>query len=228
MLNRAELKAKAKAAFKANYVACVLVALIGTLILGGTTSAASSTSTSTAGVSTENLSSAELTTLLIIVLVFMIIAVALSTFIKSPFEIGEAAFFLHNSDDKNAKIDDILWGFRHNYLHNVGVVFIKNLLIGIGCLIFVIPGLVLSYSYRLVPYIVAENPDMDGADVRKLSSDLMRGNKWSAFVFDLSFIGWRILSAVTCGLIEILWTSPYKEAADAELYKALSRKTDTF
>ena len=50
---------------------------------------------------------------------------------------------------------------------------------------------------------------------------MMDGQRWNAFVYDLSFLGWEILGALTFGVVNLLWTNPYKENADAALYLRL-------
>ena len=97
--------------------------------------------------------------------------------------------------------------------------------LAIGVLLFIIPGIIKSYSYRLVPYILAENPDIDTNEALMRSEQLMRGNKWETFIYDLSFIGWYILSIFTCGILSIFWVQPYKLACDAELYRLLAGKS---
>ena len=49
----------------------------------------------------------------------------------------------------------------------------------------------------------------------------MNGHKWKTFVYDLSFFGWWILTILTLGLLAIFYVSPYKNSADAQLYKAI-------
>ena len=49
----------------------------------------------------------------------------------------------------------------------------------------------------------------------------MRGHKWEAFVLELSFLGWDILSLFTCGILNVFWVMPYKHATYAEFYTAL-------
>ena len=51
---------------------------------------------------------------------------------------------------------------------------------------------------------------------------MMNGHKWNAFVLDLSFLGWIILSALTMGILHIFYVGPYMDATDAELYKAIA------
>lgn len=50
----------------------------------------------------------------------------------------------------------------------------------------------------------------------------MDGHKMDAFVLDLSFIGWFLLSVVTFGLVGIFWVMPYYQQTDAEFYAALA------
>lgn len=74
------------------------------------------------------------------------------------------------------------------------------------------------YSYFLVPYIVAENPDLTARQAIGLSRRMMRGHKWECFVFELSFIGWDVLGILTLGLSDVLFTDPYKMACFTRYY----------
>ena len=56
-------------------------------------------------------------------------------------------------------------------------------------------------SYMLVPYIIAENPDIKANDAITLSRRMMNGYKWKCFCYQLSFIGWNILSFISMGLV---------------------------
>ena len=76
----------------------------------------------------------------------------------------------------------------------------------------------------MVPYILADHPEMSGKEVITLSRQMMNGSKWRAFVLDLSFIGWDILSLLTLGLLGIFYVSPYKCSTNAELYHALKNQ----
>ena len=85
-----------------------------------------------------------------------------------------------------------------------------------------IPALVKSYSYRLVPYLLAADPSASGNDAITLSRVLMNGHKFHAFLLDLSFLGWYILGIFTCGILYVFFVFPYKASANAELYLALA------
>lgn len=78
------------------------------------------------------------------------------------------------------------------------------------------------YDYEMVPYILAENPQMSAANAFYESSRLMEGEKWKVFVLQLSFIGWTLLSACTFDLLAISFVAPYQCYTYAALYRKLS------
>ena len=85
----------------------------------------------------------------------------------------------------------------------------------------IVGGIIKFYEYSMVPYILAENPDVSIKQALKLSSRLMKGHKWDLFKLRLSFIGWRILDLATLGLFGILFTGPYMSCSLSEYYTLL-------
>lgn len=75
-----------------------------------------------------------------------------------------------------------------------------------------------QYSYRMVPYIVAENPNIEALDAIRLSRRMMKGHKWECFVTDCSFLGWYLLNLITFGLSGIFYSNGYNAAFFAEYY----------
>ena len=138
----------------------------------------------------------------------------------NPVEFGCRNFFRRNLDEP-AKLSSLTLPFDKNYKNAVKTAFFKDLFIWLWSLLFVIPGIIKAYEYRLVPYIFAENPDMKYSDILAESSKLMKGNKWKTFVLDLSFIGWELLSLCTCGLLSVFYVDPYRLQTDAALYEAI-------
>lgn len=88
-------------------------------------------------------------------------------------------------------------------------------------IIALIPYIMKCYDYYLVDYILAENPDMHWREVLKKSKEMMRGNRWSVFVLNMSFIGWMLLGLCAC-FIGVLFVDPYIQATDAQLYLELT------
>lgn len=82
----------------------------------------------------------------------------------------------------------------------------------------IVGGFIKYYSYLMVPYLLAENPDMSGMQALTLSRAMMNGHKKDAFLLDLSMIGWYLLNIVTVGLAGIFYVNPYRTAVFAEYY----------
>ena len=141
------------------------------------------------------------------------------SFLLNPLEVGCSRFFRKNIAGP-AEFKAIGEGFG-DYGHVFGTLFLRDLFLWLWSLLFVIPGIIKSYSYRMVPYILAEHPELSANEVITRSRKMMNGNKWQAFKLDLSFIGWILLGTVTLGIVQVFWTSPYMESAQAALYLKL-------
>ena len=157
--------------------------------------------------------------ILLFIVLFIVIA-AIHAFLFNPLEAGTARFFVRNLNDK-AEIRELAYCYDHGYLNVVKTVFLRDLYIVLWGLLFIIPGIIKSYEYRMVNYILAENPEMNTKEVFAMSRDMMRGNKWKAFVLDLSFLGWHLLSLITIGLAGIFYVFPYRNMTNAALYEFL-------
>lgn len=232
MWTRIELKEKAKVAFRRNYWKCVLAGVIMAFLTGGFagTSSFSKSSPSTdeimavfqsraveAGVTVGALLVAFLSLLAVVGIVVFIF----DLFVFAPLRMGVDRFFLVNTQ-RNAEIGEVTYAFAAGrYLKIVGANFLKSLFVGLGTLLFIIPGVILEYSFLMVPYILADNPQISAMDCIRRSSEMMKGHKWDAFVLTLSFLGWGLLSAFTFGIAGIFYVTPYINATMAELYVAL-------
>ena len=159
----------------------------------------------------------------VIILIAAAVAIAVNILLINPLTVGIRRFFTRNLYEK-AQIRELAFGFDHSYKNVIHVMFFRDLFTFLWSLLFIIPGIVKSYSYRLVPYIIAENPSMDQREAFRLSREMMNGEKWNAFVLDLSFIGWMFLGALTLGILDIFYVCPYKDCTDAELYITLKEK----
>lgn len=232
MWDRAELKFRGKMAFKANYWRSVLVALIASVVSGGFSTPSSYSQLfqkETYDPYNSGYNSFHdmfyytgvAIIVIVIVLIIVALAVALGVFIFSPLHVGCNKFFLINREDPNVSISPVGSSFGPYYKNIVKTMFFMNLYIFLWALLFVIPGIIKSYEYRLVPYLLAENPDMDYKEALELSKEIMYGQKMNVFVLDLSFIGWALLAAITLNILGILYVMPYIYATNAELYVTL-------
>lgn len=151
----------------------------------------------------------------------LVIVILFSVFVGNPFIIGANRFF-NKSLDEDGRVKEVAHTFDKGYKNGVKIMFLMDLYTALWSLLFVIPGIVKSYEYMMIPYILGDNPDISKDEAFALSKKMMDGYKWKAFVLDLSFIGWDILSAMTIGMVGIFYVNPYKAYTKAALYRKLS------
>ena len=220
MWNRAELKMRGNMAFKKNYVSAVVVALL--MGIFGTVSGESSARrvSENSDIYSGNLFNVGMITGLLagIATVVILIVLVAKVFVGNLLKMGGYRFFILNQTAQPG-IGTLLDGFRSgHYVNIVLTMFLRDLFSALWSLLLVVPGIVKHYEYLMVPYIIAENPAMDYKEAFQISKQMMDGEKMEAFIMDLSFLGWYLLSAVTCGLLAIFYVNPYVQASFAEMY----------
>lgn len=207
-------------AFKKNYVSAVVVALL--MGIFGTVSGESSARrvSENSHIYSGNLFNVGMITGLLagIATVVILIVLVAKVFVGNLLKMGGYRFFILNQTAQPG-IGTLLDGFRSgHYVNIVLTMFLRDLFTTLWSLLLVVPGIVKHYEYLMVPYIIAENPAMDYKEAFQISKQMMDGEKMEAFIMDLSFLGWYLLSAVTCGLLAIFYVNPYVQASFAEMY----------
>ena len=207
-------------AFKKNYVSAVVVALL--MGIFGTVSGESSARrvSENSDIYSGNLFNVGMITGLLagIATVVILIVLVAKVFVGKLLKMGGYRFFILNQTAQPG-IGTLLDGFRSgHYVNIVLTMFLRDLFTALWSLLLVVPGIVKHYEYLMVPYIIAENPAMDYKEAFQISKQMMDGEKMEAFIMDLSFLGWYLLSAVTCGLLAIFYVNPYVQASFAEMY----------
>ena len=183
-------------------------------------------------------------------IVALVIWLIITIVIGGAGKLGYAIFNLKLVDNKEVEFKDLFSQF-----HRLGDGFCMNFLVGLytvlWTLLFVIPGIIKTYSYAMTPYILAENPGMTATEAITESRRIMDGNKWRLFCLSFSFIGWALLCATpllialgilvgiavrTMSLVTLLWIiplsiplsvgslflTPYQEATYAAFYRDIS------
>ena len=227
-----EIKRRGKDAFQGNYWYCVLVSVILAMCAGG--AGGSTSSSSMDPEKTEQLKEmiASVNPMVIagilgVIGVAAIVGVALDIFLFNPLLVGCYAFFSRNVRNTPASLNEIKEGFA-GYGSKVLAMFLKDLFIFLWTLLLIIPGIVKSYSYKMVPYILADNPDISAMDAITKSREMMNGNKMKAFLLDLSFFGWILLSAFTCGIVALFYVGPYIASTQGALYEELKNQGNNY
>ena len=183
--------------------------------------------------------------------VLAVVGACIEFFLLQPIEVGCRRYFIVNHAMPGcSRASEFFHAFSSHYLNVVWTMLLKTVYTILWGLLLVIPGwialtfvpqlsfvpylaliplafpaLIKHYAYRLIPYILAEEPGMDFDDVIRLSRRMMKGNKWHAFLLDLSFLGWKILNVFTLGILGFFYVGPYRQSANAEMYISIR---DTF
>ena len=127
--------------------------------------------------------------LIVVFLVIFVLILLVDVFIINPLEVGCRRFFIRNLNEP-AQIGNIGYGFDNNYRNVAKTMFFRDLFTVLWSLLFIIPGIVKAYEYMMIPYLLADNPQMTKEQAFAESKRMMQGQKWKAFVLDLSIIGW--------------------------------------
>lgn len=148
-----------------------------------------------------------------------IIAVALFIF-GGAVEVGYCAYNMNLLSGYEAKISH-LFSYFNIFGRALGCRLLRALYVFLWSLLFIIPGIIKTYSYAMAPYVLAAHPDISADEAITESRRLMRGNKGRLFCLDLSFIGWSLLCILSLG-IGFLWLIPYISASRAAFFLEIS------
>lgn len=164
------------------------------------------------------------------------------------FAVGTRRYFV-NTLTGDGEIKDAFFAFGKNYWNCFKIMFLRDIKVVLWFLVLLAPMLAAAlfstlrsllivivlmliplyilviaktYDYMMIPYILAEKPEMSAETAIAESKRLMEGEKWKVFVLQLSFIGWTLLSVITFDLLAIFFVAPYQCYTYAALYRRLS------
>lgn len=224
---RNELKGRAKFLLKQNYWYSVLAALIYTFLLGNGITSSFKEAMNKSGETGVYIHSSNpivtfgiAATIAIAVVIAFIVYLVLAYFLWNPMTVGCCKFF-KNGRDGRQDVKDIFRMVRDCNKTVRMTMLLKTIYLTLWSLLFIVPGVIKGYEYAMVPYLLLDHPEMSRQEIFAESKRMMMGNKWDAFVLDLSFIGWHLLGACTFGILTILYVNPYQYYTEAELYHVL-------
>ena len=140
-----------------------------------------------------------------------------------PLTWGYQTLFLGAVRGGEATAKDLFEGYNKELFSRVlTTTLLYYVYVFLWSLLLLIPGCIKSYSYAMTPYILKDNPEMKNNAAIEESMRMMDGHKLELFLLDLSFIGWAILSILTC-CIGFLWLVPYMNMARVNFYEDLKK-----
>ena len=137
------------------------------------------------------------------------------------------ALFRSAKNQGEVDIGDLFVGFTECFGESLLLSLLTAIFTFLWSLLFVIPGIVKSYSYAMAPYILQDDSKKDWKTCLDESRAMMKGYKWKLFCLDLSFIGWYIVGALCLG-IGALFVYPYHYMARTNFYLDLKGSEPEF
>ncbi len=166
---------------------------------------------------------------LVVSLVFSVILSALGTIgvgliFTGCFLFGYAGVFLGIARGREEiDVAGLFEGFKgERFTKSLVLYIVETVYIFLWSLLFIIPGIVKTYSYSMAFYIMNDHPEYTATQCLDESRRMMQGHKLDLFCLHLSFIGWIIVAAFTLG-IGMLWVEPYMQLAQANFYEELKK-----
>lgn len=139
-----------------------------------------------------------------------------------PAEVGYISYILKLTRNQEYNLDEL-----KRFYGKTGILIVLSLLVSLyvigGTLLFIIPGIIFGIMYTHVYYVFCDNEELSAKECMDKSKELINGNKVNYVLFQLSFLGWVLLSIITCG-IALIWTVPYITVAQTLYYEELKNK----
>jgi len=234
MWNRKMIKTRAKAVLKISYWKAFLVSLV-IVFVGGNFGGSSNWKfgSDNSGKMANNFQGPgpdfgvdmlpQLQHIILIVLIFllvMLLILVFRIFLGYPLEVGGRRYFIR-STQSDFDMNNLGFAFgKPQYFAVVKSMLWRSFINFLWFLLLIIPGIIKAYAYRMVPYILADNPEIGYKRALELSTQMTDGQKFDMFVLDLSFIGWYLLGVLAL-FVGVFFVLPYQNATEAELYLIL-------
>lgn len=189
-MNRAELKANAKAQIKGKIGILFLISLI----IGAISFAAS----------------------FVLGRIPVVGSLAATVIVTPAFALSTIRVYMNVVNGGTPAAGDSFSGFD-DFWSAFKVTFLTGLYTFLWSLLFIIPGIIKSFSYSMAMYILAENKGKSARECIEESKKMTDGHKMDLFVLGLSFLGWSFLFVISLGIAGI-WVIPYINATYTNAY----------
>ena len=131
---------------------------------------------------------------------------------------GTIAFYLKAHDDVALAHMKDLW-HPEPFVRYLGLSLLLLIILGIGFVLLIIPGIILSIMFQFAPYLVIDK-GMGPIEALKESARMTSGYKWNLVRFNVVIIGVVILGAI-CLVVGLLAAIPVMYLAIAHVYRTL-------
>ncbi len=221
-MNRKSIKERAKEALRFRYWPIVGIELIAGVLIGGVSGVTNISRFNNDGWKDmmDNVPYAKeiMATVASIAAVAAIVGLLYAFLFGNVIQVGISGIRLKAYEKEFFQVKDLFSGLKA-YWKNVGTMALYTLFIALGLLCFIVPGIIVALGLFEVPFLLADGSEVSGMAAIRRSWEDMKGYKGKLFVLALSFIGWGLLSALTCGVLAVFYTGPYIALSEAGFYR---------
>ena len=139
-------------------------------------------------------------------------------FVRNVILVGSCRFYLEAVTYEQTRGSRIFFLYRIRRVRRIAGAMLRKYLYQWLWSLTIIGGWIKGYSYMMVPYLLAENPELTGREAVTVSREMMDGHKQEAFLLDCSFLGWTLLSFLTLGLVNMFYANSYRAGAKTMFY----------
>ena len=126
---------------------------------------------------------------------------------------------------KGGEVNYVTIFSRFKGLKPIVFILILSVVIMLGFILLIIPGIILSLMYSQVFYILADDPDIGAIEAFNKSEKMMRGHKWQLFMLNLE-AALYILAGIFTLFIWWAWLIPRYSVAMAGFYEELKKESN--
>lgn len=147
-----------------------------------------------------------------------VVGTVVSVLLAGQLAVGEIYYFIALNNKEKPQVNTIFKDFGNDLFKNFIVFILQILYIVLWTLLFIIPGIIKTYSYSMTMFLKAKQQNLQPNEAITLSRQIMDGKKWKLFCLHFSFIGWIILSTLSFG-IGFIFLMPYIQASTTAFYE---------
>ncbi len=224
-MTRQTIKQNAKEALRFRYWPIIGAELIAGALMGGASGFSGGVSGNSANFKevandpeTAKIFAGILAVIAVVTLIASLVGLLYTFLFGNVIKVGISGIRLKAYRKESFRIVDLFSGLK-SYKKNIGTMALYTLFITLGFMCFFVPGIIVALGLYEVPYMLADDPNISGMKAIRRSWENMKGHKGELFVLHLSFIGWILLTILTCGILAVFYVGPYMALSEAGFYR---------
>jgi uncharacterized membrane protein len=152
----------------------------------------------------------------------VLFAITYGIFVAGPIQYGTKWVFLKAVRGERIEVRDVFVVFQRNYWNAVIANIVVGIIVGMGFVMLIVPGIIFACRLAFVPYLVVDR-EMDVMDALRVSWDMTKGYGGQIFLMGLLTVPVVILGLICLGVgvvVSVMWIS----TAFAVIYHAVAKK----